>query len=74
MLHWVWQGVSRSASKRAMSLASTNPHAMLPAETAAGPVALPLGEQPSCGNDRQLWDSIHVSPAGCKIDEHYKKR
>ena len=38
---------------------------MLPAETAAGPVALPLGEQPSCGNDRQLWDSMHVRPAGC---------
>ncbi len=53
-----------------MSPASTNLHAMLPAETAAGPVALPLGEQPSCGNDRQLWDSIHVSPAGCKSDEH----
>ena len=65
MLHWAWQGVSRSSVKRAMSLASTNPHAMLPAETAAKPVALPLGEQPSCGNDRQLWNSMHVSPAGC---------
>ncbi len=54
MLHWAWQGVSRSALKPAMSLASTNPHEMLPTETAAGPVALPLGEQPSCGNDRQL--------------------
>ena len=54
MLHWAWQGVSRSSLKRAMSLASTNPHEMLPAETAAGPVALPLGEQPSCGNDKQL--------------------
>ncbi len=49
MLHWAWQGVSRSALKRAMSLTSTNPHEMLPAETAAGTVALPLWEQPSCG-------------------------
>ena len=54
IMHWAWQGVSRSSLKRAMSLASTNPHEMLPAETAAGPVALPLGEQPSCGNDKQL--------------------
>jgi len=28
MLHWAWQGVSRSSLKRAMSLASTNPHEM----------------------------------------------
>ena len=42
---------------------------MLPAETAAGPVAL---LQPSCGNDRQSWDSMHVSPAGCRRDELFK--
>ncbi|DBA89515.1 TPA: hypothetical protein ACH3X1_016199, partial [Trebouxia sp. C0004] len=40
ILHWAWQGVSRSALKQAMSLASTNPHQMLPAETAVGSVAL----------------------------------
>ena len=34
MLYWAWQGVHRSALKRAMSLASTNPHQMLRAETA----------------------------------------
>jgi hypothetical protein len=71
IMHWAWQGVSRSSLKRAMSLASTNPHAMLPAETTPGPVALPLGEQPSCGNDRQLWNSMHVSPADCTCDEQF---
>ncbi len=35
-------------------------------ETTAGPVSL---LQPSCGSDRQTWDSIHVSPAACKRDE-----
>ncbi len=34
MLHWAWQGVSRFALKRAMTLASTNPQQMLRAETA----------------------------------------
>ncbi len=51
MLQWAWQDVSRSALKRTISLASTNPHEMLPAETAAGSVAL---LEPSCGNDTQL--------------------
>ncbi len=51
MLHWAWQGVSSFALKRAMTLASTNPHEMLPAETAAGSVAL---LEPSCGNNTQL--------------------
>ncbi len=55
-----------------MSLASTNPHEMLPAETAAGPVALPLGEQLSCGNDGQLWNSTHVNPADCTCDEQFE--
>ena len=61
--------MDRSALKRAMSLASTHPHKMLPAETAAGPVAL---LQQSCGNDRQSWDSMHVSPAGCRRGEPFK--
>ncbi len=34
ILYRAWQGVYRSALKRAMSLASTNPHQMLCAETA----------------------------------------
>ncbi len=53
MLHRAWQGVYRSPLKRAMSLASTNPHEMLPAETVGGSVAL---LEPSCGNDTQLWN------------------
>ena len=64
MLHWALQGVYRSALNRAMSLASTNPKKMLPAESAAGPVALPLGEQPSCGNDRQYGDRMDRNEAG----------
>ena len=40
MLHWAWQSVSTFALMRAMSLASTNPHEMLHAQTAAGPVSL----------------------------------
>jgi len=51
MFQWALQGVYRSALKRAISLASTNPLQMLPAETAAGPVAL---LQRSCGDARQL--------------------
>jgi len=62
MLHWAWQGVSSFALKRAMTLASTNPHEMLSAETTAGAVSL---LQSNCGNDRQSWDSMRVSPAGC---------
>ncbi len=64
-----------------MSLASTIPHEMLsskssahrrlPAETAVGPVAL---LQPSCGNEKQQWDSMHVSPAGCRRDEPIIKK
>jgi len=34
MLHRAWQGVYRPALKQAMSLASTNPHQMLRADTA----------------------------------------
>ncbi len=34
MLYRAWQGLYRSALKLAMSLASTNPHQMLRAETA----------------------------------------
>lgn len=67
MLHWAWQSVSTFALMRAMSLASTNPHEMLHAQTAAGPVSL---LQSNYGNDRQSWDSM--SPAGC--GPYYKIR
>ena len=68
MLLWAWEGVYRSALKRAMSLASTNPHQMVRAETAISPVEL---LQSSCGSDTQWCDSMQVSQAGCRCDELY---
>ncbi len=68
MLHWAWEGVYRSVLHRVMSLASTNPHQMLRAETAVSLVAL---LQSSCGNDTQSWDSMQISAPGCRCDELY---
>ena len=51
-----------------MSLASTNPHQMMHAETAFSPVAL---LQSSCGNDTETWDSMQISAPGCRYDELY---
>ena len=51
-----------------MSLASTNPHQMLCAETAVTPVAL---LQSSFGNDAETWDSMQLSALGCRWDELY---
>ena len=48
LLHWVWEGVYRSVLERVMSLASTNPHQMLCAETTL--------DQWHCGNDTETWD------------------
>ena len=66
LLHGAWKGVYRSALQRVMSLMSTNPHQMLPAETAVSPVAL---LQSSCLNDTESWDSMQVSPPGPRYDE-----
>ncbi len=68
MLYRAWQGVYRSVLKRAMSLASTNPHQMLCVETTARSVVL---LQSSCGNDTKSWDSMEVSVPGCRCDELY---
>jgi len=50
MLYRAWQGLYRSALKGATSLASTNPHQIMRAETAVSPVAL---LQSGCRNDTQ---------------------
>ncbi len=68
LLHWAWKGVYRSVLQRVMSLASTNPHQMMHAETAFSPVAL---LQSSCGNDTETWDSMQISAPGCRYDELY---
>jgi hypothetical protein len=56
MLRRAWQGVYRSALKRAMNLASTNPHQMLRADTA-------LDQWHCCGQDVKM---THNHGTQCK--------
>ncbi len=70
---WLWHASSGMAGCVQVSIEASNEPcihktAMLRAETAARPVAL---LQSNCGNDRQSWDSMHVSPAGCRRDEPF---